>query len=162
VLSELFGGAGDDVLFDGSVSSTLQGSAGSDQYWIDGTQAGSDHILDIDGHGQIDWELADGSSPILSGGGAGPGGSVWQSADGSIFRTQQRSKTTVWPRRDFLTAVRNGRRHTSCVRPRSMRVVLKACSTLDAWHWRGTPFTVVDVGSLTWQEADQSEFVASV
>jgi len=87
-LSEVFGGAGDDTLTDGAGNSTLEGGAGDDHYWIDGTQAGTDHILDTDGQGDITWELPGGSAPILTGGDAVPGGSIWKSADGSITYTE--------------------------------------------------------------------------
>jgi len=80
--AELFGGAGNDTLFGGSVGSTLQGGAGNDDYIIDGTGTGVDYILDTDGQGEIEWKSADGSTKTLTGGDEQAGTSTWKSADG--------------------------------------------------------------------------------
>lgn len=78
---ELFGGAGDDTLFGGTVSSTLQGGQGNDDYVVNGGGSGIDSILDTDGHGVIEW-LIDGVRHALTGGSDMPGTAAWKSTDG--------------------------------------------------------------------------------
>lgn len=86
--AELFGGAGDDTLFGGTVGSTLQGGAGQDDYVIDGTGTGTDYILDTDGSGEVEWKFADGSKVTLTGGDDQPGTAAWKSADGRVTYTE--------------------------------------------------------------------------
>ncbi len=81
--AELFGGAGNDTLFGGTVSSTLQGGGGVDDYIINGDGTGVDSILDTDGQGTIEWK-SDGATHVLTGGNDQIGTSFWVSADGSI------------------------------------------------------------------------------
>jgi Ca2+-binding RTX toxin-like protein len=82
--AELFGGAGDDTLHGGTVSSVLQGGAGSDEYVIDGSGTGVDHVLDTDGQGVIELQAADGTAEVLTGGSGQGGTAGWASADGKI------------------------------------------------------------------------------
>ncbi|TPG04115.1 hypothetical protein EAH88_18575 [Rhodanobacter glycinis] len=81
--AELFGGAGNDILFGGTVGSTLQGGAGNDDYIIDGDGSGVDAILDTDGQGKVEWKSG-GTTQVLTGGNEVAGTSAWKSADGTI------------------------------------------------------------------------------
>jgi len=89
--AELFGGAGNDTLFGGTVGSTLQGGAGNDDYVIDGSGTGVDYILDTDGQGIIEWKSSNGSTETLTGGSDQAGTPDWTSADGLFTYTEDLS-----------------------------------------------------------------------
>lgn len=82
--AEIFGGAGNDILYGGTLGGHLQGGAGNDEYVIDGSGTGTDQILDTDGQGSIEWQYADGSIQVLNGGNKQTGTSAWESANGLI------------------------------------------------------------------------------